>query len=60
MPPGEQGAGLVFSVENLALQLQIDADGDGLLAVLFVIIGGQGTVHRRFLLKKFVDSVQTV
>ena len=42
MPPGEQGAGRVFSVENLALQLQIDADGDGLLAVLFVIIGGAG------------------
>lgn len=42
LAPGEQGAGLVFSVENLALQLQIDADGDGLLAVLFVIIGGAG------------------
>lgn len=49
---GEQGAGLVFGVENLALQLLIDADGDGLLTVLFVIIGGQGTVYRRFLLKK--------
>lgn len=39
---GEQGAGLVFGVENLALQLLIDADGDGLLTVLFVIIGGAG------------------
>ena len=39
---GEQGAGLVFGVENLALQLLIDADGDGLLTVLLVIIGGAG------------------